>query len=431
MSPKCVTIPLIKAGTIQVHDYMADFWKKVFTDLTVHDTVRVRTGASLGVAIRKNSPLLAAQLNEFLAQNGLGTALGNVIEKRYLVSTKFATRATSEAERRKFLTLVEFFKKYGDKYQVDYLLMAAQGYQESKLDQSVKSRVGAVGVMQVMPATGKELKVRPSARPANIHAGVKYMRFRWTGTTRTSHGQAEQACSRCLLQRGPAGCASCGRRRRRASTPTSGSATWSRSHPSASGGETVTYVSNICKYYVAYRLIARRRAPRGEKGPQGGRISPKDRRLPRRFGAPSGRGRSAVSSSARWISGRLLLLPPVRRPRIRLDTSTASLGPRETLSSASRRAASMAGARVCHHSAASRCVQAGPVHASSSAARRPPPAGRSSGNLERQRMTSRSRDGVTGRPSRSDGGFGVECRWWPMISTPDFPLNTSWPVRSA
>ena len=56
--------------------------------------------------------------------------------------------------------------------------MAAQGYQESTLDQNVKSPVGAIGVMQVMPPTGSELKVGDITQDrANIHAGVKYMRF--------------------------------------------------------------------------------------------------------------------------------------------------------------------------------------------------------------------------------------------------------------
>ena len=56
--------------------------------------------------------------------------------------------------------------------------MAAQGYQESRLDQSARSPVGAIGVMQVMPATGKDLNVgRHQQLEPNIHAGVKYMRF--------------------------------------------------------------------------------------------------------------------------------------------------------------------------------------------------------------------------------------------------------------
>jgi hypothetical protein len=56
--------------------------------------------------------------------------------------------------------------------------MAAQGFQESRLDQSVKSQVGAIGVMQVMPATGQDLKVGDITQiEPNIHAGVKYFRF--------------------------------------------------------------------------------------------------------------------------------------------------------------------------------------------------------------------------------------------------------------
>ena len=81
-------------------------------------------------------------------------------------------------ERRKLTAVVELFKKYSAQYDLDYLLMAAQGYQESTLDQGVKSPVGAIGVMQVMPPTGKELKVGDISQvEPNIHAGVKYMRF--------------------------------------------------------------------------------------------------------------------------------------------------------------------------------------------------------------------------------------------------------------
>jgi membrane-bound lytic murein transglycosylase MltF len=71
---------------------------------------------------------------------------------------------------------VALFEKYGGQYDFDPLMLAAQGYQESTLDQSKRSHVGAIGVMQVMPATGKELKVGDiNEIEANIHAGTKYM----------------------------------------------------------------------------------------------------------------------------------------------------------------------------------------------------------------------------------------------------------------
>ena len=56
-----VNVGLIKITVVD--NYVAEFWKKVLTDLTVHDDVTVRTGGNLAVAIRKNSPQLAAGLN--------------------------------------------------------------------------------------------------------------------------------------------------------------------------------------------------------------------------------------------------------------------------------------------------------------------------------------------------------------------------------
>src|SRR6476661_1668895 len=111
-------------------------------------------------------------------EHGKRTAFGNVTLRKYLQNVKYAKSATSDAAIARFNRIVEFFQKYGDKYDVDWLLMAAQGYQESGLDQSVHSKVGAIGVMQVMPQTGKDMNVGDiSQTEPNIQAGVKYIRF--------------------------------------------------------------------------------------------------------------------------------------------------------------------------------------------------------------------------------------------------------------
>ena len=101
----------------------------------MHKDLALRTGGTLAIAFRKESPTLREFVNEWIRKHGEGDAFRNVLERRYL-------------------QVIDLFRKYGDQYSVDYLLMAAQGYQESTLDQSVKSRVGAIGVMQVMPPTG-------------------------------------------------------------------------------------------------------------------------------------------------------------------------------------------------------------------------------------------------------------------------------------
>ena len=161
-----------------VDDYLAEFWSQVFTGITVHRDVAVRTGGHLAVAFRKDNPRLREAVNKWLRKHGKGDAFRNIVERRYLQNVKYVKNAAADAERQKLTAVVELFKKYGAQYNVDYLLMAAQGYQESTLDQNVKSPVGAIGVMQVMPPTGKELNVGDiSEVEPNIHAGVKYMRF--------------------------------------------------------------------------------------------------------------------------------------------------------------------------------------------------------------------------------------------------------------
>ncbi len=255
-------LEMANAGLVKiviVDNYLAQFWSQVFKDLTVHDAVAVRTGGSLAVAIRKNSPQLAAGLNAIIDQYGLGTAFGNTMQKRYLQNTQYVLNATADAERRKFAELAVLFKKYASQYQLDYLLMAAQGYQESRLDQQVKSPVGAIGVMQVMPATGQELQVGDVRElEPNINAGVKYVRFiidqyyKDEPMTELDKGLFAFAS----YNAGPARIRQL--RHEAAKRGLDPNVWFGNVEQIASeriGRETVTYVSNIYKYYIAYRLV--------------------------------------------------------------------------------------------------------------------------------------------------------------------------------
>jgi membrane-bound lytic murein transglycosylase MltF len=259
-------LEMVNAGLIPAmiaDDFLAKFWKQVFTDITVHEDIAVRTGGSLAVAVRKGSPKLLAALNTFMGNYGLGTAFGNQIERKYLVSTKYVTNATSAAERQKFQALVRFFQKYGEQYDLDYLLMAAQGYQESRLDQDAKSQVGAIGVMQVMPATGKELEVGDITKTeANIHAGVKYFRFM---VDRYYKDEPMTDLNRGLFTFASynAGPARVRQLRREAEKQGLDPNVWfgnvERIASERIGRETVTYVANIYKYYIAYQLLNEQR----------------------------------------------------------------------------------------------------------------------------------------------------------------------------
>ena len=105
----------------------------------MHKDITVRSGGSLAVAFRKENPKLREVVNTWLQKHGKGDGFRNTIERRYLDNVKYAKNAAADAERKKLQAVVELFKKYGAQYDVDYLLMAAQGYQESTLDQGSRA----------------------------------------------------------------------------------------------------------------------------------------------------------------------------------------------------------------------------------------------------------------------------------------------------
>jgi len=242
-----------------VDDYLADFWKQVFTNITVHRDVAIRSGDRLAVAFRKDNPRLREEVNKWIRKHGKGDAFRNVLERRYLQNVQYVKSAAADAERQKLLAIVELFKKYGGQYDVDYLLMAAQGYQESTLDQNVKSPVGAIGVMQVMPPTGKEMNVGDIHKvDPNIHAGVKYMRFMMD---RYFKDEPMDDLNKLLMtfasyNAGPGRVQQLRRETaQRGLNPNAWFGNVERVASERIGRETVTYVSNIYKYYLTYALL--------------------------------------------------------------------------------------------------------------------------------------------------------------------------------
>jgi membrane-bound lytic murein transglycosylase MltF len=243
-----------------VDDYLAEFWSRIFTNIKVHKNLTLRTDGTLAVAFRKENPKLRDAVNTWLRKHGSGDEFRNVVERRYLENTKYAKSAVTGSGRLKLAAVLDLFRKYGKQYDLDYLLMAAQGYQESTLDQNVKSPVGAIGVMQVMPPTGKELNVGDITEvDANIHAGVKYMRFMMDQYYK-DEPMDDLNKSLMTFASYNAGPGRVRQLRREAEQRGLDKNVWfgnvERVASERIGRETVTYVSNIFKYYVAYRLIA-------------------------------------------------------------------------------------------------------------------------------------------------------------------------------
>jgi membrane-bound lytic murein transglycosylase MltF len=255
-------LEMLNAGLIKVvivDGHRARFWNQVFPQLTPHPDVAVDTGGEIAWAIRKHSPKLKSELDGFVRKHGKGTAFGNTVFQRYLKDTRYVKDATTDAEMKKFRAMIDLFRKYGDRYGLDWMLMAAQGYQESRLDQNARSRVGAIGVMQVMPATGKELNVGDITQlDPNIHAGVKYIRFM---IDQYYQNEPMDELNKGLFAFASynAGAGRVAALRKEAAKRGLDANVWfhnvERVAAERIGRETVTYVSNIYKYYVAYTLV--------------------------------------------------------------------------------------------------------------------------------------------------------------------------------
>ena len=242
-----------------VDRYLAILWKQIYPNLVVYENITLRDDGSIAFAMRRNSPLLKAQLDKFTTAHKIGTSFGNQQVYKYLRNTKWVKDARSHEELEKFYHVTEIFRKYGEQYNVDWLMMAAQGYQESRLDQTLRSKSGAIGVMQVLPSTGKELKVGDIRLiDPNINAGVKYIRFM---RDRYFTDEKMTDLNKLLFTFASynAGPAKIARLRKEAATKGLDPNVWfnnvERIAQLRIGNETVQYVSNIYKYYVAYQLI--------------------------------------------------------------------------------------------------------------------------------------------------------------------------------
>lgn len=176
-------LEMVSAGLIEItiaDGYLARFWAQVLPDIVVHEDLAIAAGRTIGWAIRKDAAGLKERVDRFIKANRKGRLLGNMLIKRYLQDTKYVKNALAEDDLQRLDEVIRYFRKYGDRYSFDYLMVAAQAYQESGLDQSVVSRAGAIGIMQMLPSTAADKSVGIpdiSSIDNNIHAGTKYLRY--------------------------------------------------------------------------------------------------------------------------------------------------------------------------------------------------------------------------------------------------------------
>jgi membrane-bound lytic murein transglycosylase MltF len=238
----------------------ANLWAQVLPDITPYPKLVIGTEGQLAWATRKNNPQLKELLDEFIKTRATGTSFGNTLIRRYLQNTKFVKNSTSESELKKFNETVAYFKKYASQYGFDYLMIVAEGYQESLLDQSARNG-GAVGIMQVKPSTAAAAPISiPDITTAenNIHAGVKVLR---DISDNYFNDPKIDPVNRLLFtfaayNAGPNRIAALRKKAPAAGLdPNKWFGNVELLVAQSVGPVTVQYVSNIYKYYVAYKLV--------------------------------------------------------------------------------------------------------------------------------------------------------------------------------
>jgi membrane-bound lytic murein transglycosylase MltF len=252
-------------------DYLAEFWAMVFSGIRLQPAT-VNTGGQLAWAVRRDAPELQRATDAFVRANPKGSASFNRIVQRYLKNADYVKNATSEREMAKFRQIRGLFEKYGDQYDLPWPLLAAQAYQESQLNQTKTSHAGAVGVMQIKPSTaaGSPINITGVATSTdrNVQAGVKYLRYL---VDEYYEDSAIDPVNKGLFAIASynAGPGRISQLRRRAAALGFDPNVWFGNVEVIAareiGRETVTYVGNVYKYYVSYRLAlqqieARRRA---------------------------------------------------------------------------------------------------------------------------------------------------------------------------
>jgi membrane-bound lytic murein transglycosylase MltF len=252
---------MVAAGVLRlivVDDWKARLWAEILPKIQLRPALALRTGAKTGWATRKNTPRLKAVLNEFITEHLKGTNRAAIHLASYQRRFKALHDSTAAHEWKKFKETIAFFEKYGQQYGFDHLMLAAQGYQESRLDQRARSRVGAIGIMQIMPATGKELDVGDIKKAeANVHGGTKYMRVLFDRYFKDANfdDQNRALFAFASYNAGPGRIAKVrAEAKERRLDPNKWFNNVEIVASNRIGQETVHYVRNIYKYYTAYRL---------------------------------------------------------------------------------------------------------------------------------------------------------------------------------
>lgn len=260
-------VELVDVGVIPaivLDNHKAELFSQIFENLDLHEDLVINEGGEIAWAMRKGSPQLMEVTNAFVEKARKGTELGNILYRRWIADPARVLNAIAPGEDAKFVETIGFIRQHAEAYDFDPVLIAAQGYQESGLDQSMRSAAGAIGIMQVMPETARDPNVDiPDIDVAdrNVEAGVKYLwHLRDAYFSDPSISPFDRACFAFAAYN--AGPGNIRKARARAESMGLDPDVWFGNVEVAAARtisrEPVVYVRNVLKYYTSFRIYEAR-----------------------------------------------------------------------------------------------------------------------------------------------------------------------------
>ena len=172
----------VARGEVQftvMQDNLAQLKEAEFKNLKVRPIV----GRSHKVtwAVRKNSPELPKELNNWIDEKQNGALFDNLYKKYFIDRKRYLERMESQYLTSATGKLCEYdplLKRYSAELNWDWRLLAAQTFQESRFKPDARSWAGATGLLQLMPATARQYGVNNPLNPEeNIQGAVKFVKW--------------------------------------------------------------------------------------------------------------------------------------------------------------------------------------------------------------------------------------------------------------
>jgi membrane-bound lytic murein transglycosylase F len=145
--------------------------------------VRPVIGASKKVAwaVRPNAPVLLGELNRWITDEKTGPLFNRLYKKYFSDRRGYEERLQSRYLTSETGTLSPYdklLKQHAGALGWDWRLLGSQMYQESRFKPNARSWAGATGLLQLMPATGREFGVRnPNDPEQNVAGAVRFLQW--------------------------------------------------------------------------------------------------------------------------------------------------------------------------------------------------------------------------------------------------------------